>query len=100
MRLSDRAEWLVSVGGSSKPVRARIGAGLEPIVDQPEVRVANISGLNGQVRNIAAMELRAKLFGKDRFKSADTIAFSSTFFTHGRTYRVEWKGNFTLSHQP
>ncbi len=62
--------------------------------------MANISGLNGQVRNIAAMELRAKLFGKDRFKPADTIGFSSTFFTHGRAYRVDWKGKFTLSRQP
>jgi hypothetical protein len=100
VRVSDRAEWIVSVDGSASAVRARIGAGVEPIVNQPGVRVANISGLNGDVRNIAAMELPATLFGRQRFKSADTIAFSSTFFTHGRAYRVKWKGDFTLSSQP
>jgi len=30
------------------------------------VRVANSSGLNGNFRNIACLELPAKLFGKDR----------------------------------
>jgi hypothetical protein len=100
VRASDRAERIVSVGGATGQIRARIGAGREPIVNQPAVRVVNISGLNGEVRNIAAMELPAKLFSKDRFKSGDTIAFSSIFSTHGGAYRVEWKGDFTLSSQP
>ena len=47
-------------------------------------------------RNIAALELPAKLFGKVRFKAGDTIELSSTFFTHCRADRVEWKGKFTL----
>ena len=96
IRGSDRAEWVVSVD-RSRPVRARLGAGVEAIVNQPTVRVANISGVNGEVRNIAAMELPAKLFGKKRFKVGDTIALSSTFSTHCGAYRVEWKGSFTLS---
>jgi len=100
VRVNDRAEWIVSVGGSTKPVRARIGAGVEPIINQPAVRVMNISGLNGEVRNIAAMELPASLFGKKRFKGGDRVAFSSTFATHGGAYRMEWKGDFTLSKQP
>src|SRR5947208_7131012 len=45
---------------SGQPIRARIGAGLEPIVDEPTVRVANSSGLNGNFRNIACLELPAK----------------------------------------
>jgi hypothetical protein len=96
VRASDRAEWSVLIGGASKPIRSRIGAGLEPMVDDPAVRLVNISGINGNFRNIACLELPAKLFGKDRFKPGETIEFASTLFTHCRGYRVEWKGNFTL----
>ena len=96
VRASDRAEWIVSSNGLSKPIRGRIGAGLEPIFDEPAVRVVNISGINGNLRNIAGMEVPAKLFGKDRFKPGDVIELGSTFFTHCRAYRVEWHGKFTL----
>jgi hypothetical protein len=67
------------------------------VCDEPAVRVVNLSGVNLNTRNISAMELPAKLFGKDRFKSGDTIEFSSTFLTHCRAYRAEWKGKFDLS---
>src|SRR6185503_16033642 len=90
VRASDRAEWIVSVGDSNKTVRARIGAGMEPIANAPTVRLANISGLNGDVRNIACMELPASLFGKSRFRAGDKIDLTSSFFTHCRAYRVEW----------
>jgi hypothetical protein len=96
VRASDRSEWIVSIGGSAKPIHVRIGAGLEPVFDEPTVRMMNISGLNGNLRNIAAMELPAKLFGNDRFKAGDAVELASTFFTHCRAYRVEWKGRFTL----
>jgi hypothetical protein len=96
VRATDRAEWIVSISGSAKPIRGRIGAGLEPIVDEPAIRLVNISGVNGNFRNIACMELPAKLFGHERFKSGDAIEFDSTFFTHCRAYRVEWKGRFPL----
>jgi hypothetical protein len=94
---SGRAEWTVSVAKSSEPIRARIGAGAEPTVSEPSVRIVNLSGVNLNVRNIAAVELPSKLFAKDRFKPGDTIEVTSTFFTHCRAYRVEWKGKFTLS---
>jgi hypothetical protein len=96
VRASDRAEWKLFLSGSANSIRARIGSGIEPIVDEPSVRLVQSSGLNGDFRNIAAMELPAKLFGKDRFKRGDTIDLASTFFTHCRAYRVEWKGHFTL----
>jgi hypothetical protein len=96
VRASDRAEWIVSLNGSTNRIRSRIGAGLEPIVDERAVRLVNISGINGHFRNIACVEVPAKLFGKDRFKADDTIEFASTLFTHCRAYRVEWKGRFTL----
>jgi len=97
VRASDRVEWIVSIGGLPGPIRGRIGAGLEPVFDEPAVRVMNISGINGNLRNIAALELPAKLFSQERFRSGDAIEFASTLFTHCRAYRVEWKGRFTLS---
>jgi hypothetical protein len=69
---------------------------MEPVFDDPAVRVMNISGINGNVRNIAALELPAKLFGIKRFKPGDTIEFNSTFFTHCRAYRVEWSASLFL----
>ena len=96
VRASDRAEWIVSPGGCTNPIRSRIGAGLEPVVDEPGVRLVNISGINGNVRNIACLEIPANLFGHDRFKTGEVIEFASTWRSHCGAYRVEWKGSFTL----
>ena len=96
VRTVDRAQWSVSISGLTRPIRARLGAGLEPVVDEPAVRLVNTSGVNGNLRNIACMELPAKLFGEDRFKPGNAIEFTSTFFSHCRAYRVEWKGRFML----
>ena len=93
----DRARWTISVGGTHPPIRARLGPGAPPVCDEPAVRIANLSGVYMNTRNIAAVELPAKLFGKARFKAGDTIAFGSTCFTHCRADRVEWKGQFKLS---
>jgi len=94
---SDRSEWIISIKGLPKPIRGRIGSGMEPVVDEPTVRLMNLSGINGNTRNIAGMEIPAMLFGQDRFKSGDAIEFASVFFTHGRAYRVDWKGRYLLS---
>jgi hypothetical protein len=92
----DRAQWFVSIAGRGQPIRARIGSGREPLVNEPMARVENVSGLGLNVRNIACMELPASLFGKKRFRAGNTIDFSSTLLTHCQAYRVEWKGRFTL----
>lgn len=92
----DRAEWIISIGKTNKPVRARLGPGAPPVCDEPAVRIVNLSGVYMSTRNIAAVELPAKLFGRERFEAGDTIEFGSTFFTHCRADRVEWKGKFTL----
>ena len=47
-------------------------------------------------RNIAAMEIPAKLFGKTKLKAGDKITFDAIFFTQCRADRVEWKGEFAL----
>ena len=69
---------------------------MAPVADEPAVRLVNISGVNGDLRNIAGMELPARLFGRNRFRRGDTVEFSSTLLTHGRAHCVEWKGRFTL----
>lgn len=92
----DRAQWSICIGETSKLIHARLGPGAPPACDQPAVRIVNFSGEYMNTRNIAAVELPAKLFGKERFKAGDTIEFGSTFFTHCRADRVEWKGKFTL----
>lgn len=93
---SERSEWVVSIPGLPNPIHARTGAGMEPIVDAPSVRILNISGINGRVRNIAALELPAKLFGKEQFRRGDSVELNSVFITHGRAYRVSWSGRFVL----
>lgn len=93
----DRAEWVISIGGASKPICARLGAAAPPACDEPAARIVNLSGVYMNTRSIGALELPAKLFGKTRFKPGDTIELDSTFFTHCRADRVEWKGKFTLS---
>jgi hypothetical protein len=97
IRASDRSQWIVSLGNSTNAIQARIGAGLEPVVNEPDIRLVNISGINGNFRNIACMEIPAQFFGKEKLKAGDTIEFASTFVTQCHAYTMEWKGKFTLS---
>ncbi|MGH7968406.1 MAG: hypothetical protein ACREIC_06715, partial [Limisphaerales bacterium] len=92
----DRAEWTFSIPASGPTIHCRIGAGLEPRVEGATVRIANSSGVNLDVRNISALELPAKLFGRARFKAGDTVEFKSVLLTYGRIYRTEWSGKFKL----
>ena len=96
----DRAEWHVSVGGASQPIRARLGGGLQPTVNEPAVRLVNLSGLNLNVRNIAAMELPVRLFGRDKFRLGDQIEFATAFSTHCQAYVTAWRGKFILGAEP
>jgi hypothetical protein len=93
----DRAQWIITVGNTNQPIHARLGPGGPPKCDEPDVRIVNLAGEYMNTRNIAAVELPARLFGKTQFKPGDTIEFDSTFFTHCRADRVEWKGRFSLS---
>jgi hypothetical protein len=92
----DRAQWQVAIGQTRPPIHVRLGPGAPPACDEPAARVVNLSGIYMNTRNIAALELPARLFGKARFKPGDTIELDSTFFTHCRADRVEWKGKFRL----
>ena len=93
---ADRAEWIVSPGTTGAPIHVRLGPGCAPIWDQPDVRVVNLSGVYMNTRNIAAMKLPAKLFGKASFRPGDSIELDSTYLTLARADRVQWKGKFTL----
>jgi len=93
---SDRAEWTALVGKSRRAIRVRIGAGAPAVLNEPAVRVAHLSGVDLNTRCITAMALPASLFGRTRFQRGDRVEFASTFHTHCRAYRVEWRGTFTL----
>lgn len=93
----DRAQWIVTIGKTNEPIHVLLGPGGPPICDKPAVRVVNDSGDYMNTRNIAAIELPAKIFGKTAFKPGDTIEFKSMYLTQARADRVEWKGKFTLS---
>ena len=58
------------------------------------MRIVNLSGEYMNTRNIAAVELPAKLFGKTEFKPGDTIEFDSTFFTQAG--RIALSGRASL----
>lgn len=92
----DRAQWIVSPSKSGKAIHIRLGPGGPATCDESSARIANLSGVYMNTRNIAAIELPAKLFGKAQFKAGDKIEFGSEFFTHARADHVEWKGKFTL----
>jgi len=92
----DCAQWIISIGETNKPIHARLGPGPPPICDEPSARLVNLAGVYMNTRNIAALELPAHLFGKERFKAGDSVEFGSTFFTHCRADCVEWKGRFIL----
>ena len=95
MTQDDRAEWIITIPGIDS-ISARIGAGIEPTINNSRAKITNTSGVNGQFRNIACMELPAAIFGKDRLKAGDEIEISSTFYTQCRGYSTEWKGRFKL----
>jgi hypothetical protein len=92
----DRAQWLVSPGTSGKVIHARLGPGGSAGCDEPAVELASVSGEYMNTRNIAALRLPAAAFGKAQFKPGDEIELSSTYFSHARGDRVEWKGKLTL----
>jgi hypothetical protein len=91
----DRARWTVTINGTQS-VRTRLGTGREPLVNHPQARVENLSGLNLDVRNIAIMELPVSLLGVTELKAGDTVDLSSTLLTHLQAYQVDWAGKFTL----
>ncbi|HZV34618.1 MAG TPA: hypothetical protein VFB72_08615, partial [Verrucomicrobiae bacterium] len=101
---ADRAEWIIFAGGTNKPIHIRLSPGTTPVCDEPAARIVYLSGAYLNTRTIAAVELPAKLFGQGQFKQGDCIEIASTFFSHCRANRVEWKGRFVLrngeSHLP
>ena len=87
--------WTVRTDGNPE-IRARIGAGREPLINDADLRIENLSGINLMVRNITILEVPAGKLNRAELKAGDTIELSSTLLTHARAYRMEWKGTFTL----
>lgn len=92
----DRAEWHVTAGSACPSIRARLGPFGQPVISDPSVRLTNLAGIYMNTRNVAAMELPARLFGKARLRSGDSIEVASTFYSHARADRVDWRGAFAL----
>jgi hypothetical protein len=93
---ADRAKWTIRVNGG-KPISARIGAGKEPLLNPPSAKITSLSGTYHDVRSITVVELPAALLGKQALKPGDQIALDSSYSTHARANRIEWKGTFVLS---
>jgi len=96
IRNSDRTEWTVTIGESGKVIRAQIGTGAEAAVNDPTARIISSSGKNRGLQSVAAMELPAKLFGRERFQARDRIEVASTLVTYLRAYHVAWRISSTL----
>jgi hypothetical protein len=92
---ADRALWTIQWNGG-EPVTIRLGAGNKPVPSGPTLRIESLSGLYHNVRCITAVEFPASHFGKARWQPGDRITLESTFTTHGRADRMEWRGTFVL----
>jgi hypothetical protein len=92
---SNRALWTIQVGGG-EAITARIGSGKPPVVSNPSLRVQSLGGTYHDVRSITAIELPAKILGREKFERGDKITLDANYTTHGRAYSVEWKGVFVL----
>jgi hypothetical protein len=92
----DRMEWTLRVG-AQPPIRMRLGSGYAPDIQGAKIALANLSGLEHDVRNISIATLPAALFGKEKLRAGDRITLSSSLLTQARAYQVEWAGTFTLA---
>ncbi|HJQ79546.1 MAG TPA: hypothetical protein VJ828_06305 [Lacipirellulaceae bacterium] len=92
----DRPLWTIQVNGR-EPIIARIGAGENPEISDSSARVKSISGLYHDVRCITVIQLPASYFDKESLRPGDEFRLDTSFVSHGRAYRIEWKGRFKLS---
>jgi hypothetical protein len=92
----DRACWSVRLG-ESEPIDARIGCGVEPVVNRDEVQVKCLSGFDHDVRLIAVMKLPTELLGKRQWTAGESIALSSELVTHAQMDRCKWTCELVLA---
>jgi hypothetical protein len=92
----DRALWTTRLNDQIT-VSVRLGAGKNPVVDSADIRVESLSGTYQDVRCITAIELPAKLFGKERLSAGDRITLATNFDSLARAHHIEWKGDLELS---
>jgi hypothetical protein len=92
----DRAIWTIRIDGRES-ITARVGAGKDPEISDSSARVKSISGMYHDVRCITVIELPAKYFEKKTLGPGDEFELDTRFVSHGRAYRIEWKGEFKLS---
>jgi hypothetical protein len=49
------------------------------------------------VRCITVIKLQAEHLGKELLQPGDEFELESNFVSHGRAYRIYWKGRFRLA---
>jgi hypothetical protein len=91
----DRAIWCVRLNGH-EPITTRVGAGMQPTLSDDAIRVESLSGTYHQVRCISIMEIPAQRLGRQQFAPGDEIDLESSFITHARASRIDWRGTFRL----
>ena len=92
----DRALWTLRVNGG-EPISVRVGGGKDPVISDPTLGIKSISGLYHDVRCITVIELNSQYLGKKNLQPGDQIELNTSFVSHGRAYRVDWRGALTLS---
>jgi hypothetical protein len=61
------------------------------------VRCRLVAGIDHEVRKVAGVRLPAVWFGKSRFQAGDRVTLNATYTGFARTFRVNWKGEYTLA---
>jgi hypothetical protein len=92
----DRAVWTIRVNGG-EAITARLGSGMPPTASEPTLRMRSLGGTYHDIRCITVIELPAERIGQESLQPGDKVSLDATFTTHGRAYRIDWKGEFVLS---
>lgn len=92
----DRPLWSIRIPGNA-PISFRIGAGREPIGNQPDLHLVNRSGLGHDVVNVAAIEIPSAWYQKHAFQSGESVELDVSLMTHARAAEAHWRGRFRLS---
>jgi hypothetical protein len=92
----DRAVWTIRVNGGDA-ITARVGSGKPPSVNETSLRMKSLGGTYQDTRCVTVIELPADRIGRESLQPGEKISLDTTFTTHGRAYRMDWKGEFILS---
>ena len=93
---ADRAVWRIKLG-VAEVITVRLGGGRPPVASDPALRVECLSGLDQDVRLIAAIQIPADRMGRDRLEQGDAIDLESSLVTHGGVHEYQWQATMPLA---